>query len=133
MIKHSRLFPKIMNYRCKKFNSIVPWPPQFHLQISTQPFLNSYCQSKEHQLKGKAQYSWPPHKRSLFCKKVNIFCIIKAADLNYLVQGGQRYWSFPSSKGSLVKVSAPWLESVFHFCKYSKMYVLINLAPRHSA
>jgi hypothetical protein len=31
-----------------------------------------------------------------------MFAISKAADLNQLVQGGQLYWAFPFSKGSLV-------------------------------
>jgi len=34
--------------------------------------------------------------------KKNIITVIKAADLNYLVQGGQLDWSFPFSKGSLM-------------------------------
>jgi hypothetical protein len=32
-----------------------------------------------------------------------MFAITKAVDLNWLVQGGQQYWAFPFSKGSLIE------------------------------
>ena len=32
-----------------------------------------------------------------------MFSILKAADLNDLVQGGQLYWAFPFTKGSMMK------------------------------
>ncbi len=32
-----------------------------------------------------------------------MFSILKAADLNDLVEGGQLYWAFPFTKGSLMK------------------------------
>jgi hypothetical protein len=59
---------------------------------------------RETLLKGKAQYSWPPCKESSFCKnKKTILSVLKAADLNELVQGDQLYWSFPFSKDSLAR------------------------------
>ena len=33
---------------------------------------------------------------------IKVACVVKGADLNQLVQGGQLYWDFPFSKGSLV-------------------------------
>ncbi len=41
-------------------------------------------------------------KVACFCKKV-MFTMPKAADLNEQVQGGQLYWAFHFSKGSLVR------------------------------
>ncbi len=59
--------------------------------------------TREHLLKGKAQYSWPPHWDSLLCKKEKIyFSLWKPADLYYLVQGGQLYWCFPFAEQSLL-------------------------------
>jgi hypothetical protein len=40
------------------------------------------AECKEPLLKGKAQYCWPPHYDSLFCKEKNIFSVLQAADLN---------------------------------------------------
>ncbi len=40
-------------------------------------------------------------KEACFVKKENIIFTIKQADLNWLVQGGQLYWTFPFSKTSL--------------------------------
>jgi len=70
---------------------------------------------REHLLKRKAQYSWPPHQVSLFCKKCIMFAISKAADRNQLVLWGQLYWPFPFSKGSLLPCNA--LKQVVFFCK----------------
>jgi len=39
--------------------------------------------------------------KGCFVKKKNIVSIWKVFDMNYLVQGGQQYWSFPFSKISL--------------------------------
>jgi hypothetical protein len=47
--------------------------------------------NSEHLLKGKAQYSWPPHLGNLFCNTKKIMAISKASDLNLLVQAGQLY------------------------------------------
>ncbi len=41
-------------------------------------------------------------KVTCFVKLLLIFAILKRADLNQLVRGGQMYWGFPFSKGSLV-------------------------------
>jgi len=38
-----------------------------------------------------------------FLKKWTIFLVLKATDLRWLVQGGQRYWSFPFSEDSANK------------------------------
>jgi hypothetical protein len=35
-------------------------------------------------------------------KKLYILSVLKAANLNQLVQGGQLYWAFPFSKDSLL-------------------------------
>jgi len=60
--------------------------------------------NRELLLKGKAQYSWPPYIGRLFCKKETKYVVVlKAADLNYQVQGGQSYESFLFSKYSLLK------------------------------
>ncbi len=56
---------------------------------------------REYQLYGKAQYDWPPHKGSLFSKKVNNVWIFKKVNINLLVQGGQLHWAFPFSKSFL--------------------------------
>jgi hypothetical protein len=42
----------------------------------------------------------------MFCKKVKkIFVLLKATELEYLVQGGELYCAFPFSKGSLFQQS----------------------------
>jgi hypothetical protein len=48
-----------------------------------------------------------------------MFAVSKASDLNWLVQGGQWYWAFPFSKGSLSEanlIMRPWngVLSTFH-------------------
>ncbi len=46
-----------------------------------------------------------------------MFALSKAADLNWLVQGGQLYWAFPFSKVSVPKlftvyILVPWIGSL---------------------
>ncbi len=43
-------------------------------------------------------------KRSYFIKKEKIVSVWKAADLNWLAQGGQQYWNFPFSRASMVEL-----------------------------
>ncbi len=49
-------------------------------------------------------------KVACFVKNQVMFALSKAANLIKLGQGGQLYWAFPFSKGSLAKV---WVPSFF--------------------
>jgi hypothetical protein len=55
---------------------------------------------KDPLLTWKAQYGLSPCEDSCFCKKKNIFSILKAADTNMLVRGGQLYCALPFSRTS---------------------------------
>ncbi len=57
--------------------------------------------------KGNAQYCWPPLYDKLFCKKT-LVSVWKAANLNWLVPGGQPYWSFPFGKDSSATAHRLW-------------------------
>jgi hypothetical protein len=62
-------------------------------EFSLCPIVRSLCMTsnrdhhpKEHKLKGKVQYSWPP--QACFVKEKIMVAISKAADQSLLVQGG---------------------------------------------
>ncbi len=105
-------FPETNNFICKlqrKWSVVNTFPDYWHWGFpfsdcflsATASLRSNKVMTAEFLLEGKDQYIWAPLQYSLLCRK-EFSPVSKAADLNWLVQGGQLYWIFPFSEDSLV-------------------------------